>query len=369
MNHGPTDNSQEREFTLPIGPLHVALEEPMYFRVVVEGERVRKVEITAGHVHRGMEALAAKRNIFQNIVLTERVCSLCSNSHPFTYCMALENLAGLDVPPRVKYLRVLAEEIKRISSHLFNVAIMAHIIGYKSLFMHVMEVRELMQDIKETVYGNRMDLAANTIGGVKYDLDASLSGYILKNLERVRTHVEEIISIYETDPMIRARTKGVGLLPPEEAVRYGLVGPVARGSGLCMDVRRDAPYAAYPDLAFTVITESGCDVHARAMVRLREARESMGIVTQILRDLPDGPLSARLPVIPAGEAVARSEAPRGELFYYVRTDGSDIPTRLKWRVPSYMNWDALEVMMQGCTVADVPLIVNSIDPCVSCTER
>ena len=360
---------QAENLTLPIGPLHVALEEPMYFRVIVEGEHVQKVEITAGHVHRGMESLAAKRNFFQNIVLTERVCSLCSNSHPFTYCMALENLAGIAVPPRVKYLRVMAEEIKRISSHLFNVAILAHIIGYKSLFMHVMEVRELMQDIKETVYGNRMDLAANTIGGVKYDIDATLTGYVLKNLERVRGHVEELTSIYATDPMIRTRTVGVGRMPREDALRYGLVGPVARGSGIAMDVRRDAPYAAYPDLAFDVITESGCDVHSRAMVRLREVPESIGIVTQILRDLPSGPLNARLPVIPAGQAVARSEAPRGELFYYVRTDGSDIPTRLKWRVPSYMNWDALEVMMQGCTVADVPLIVNSIDPCISCTER
>ena len=368
-NTHPLDADQALEFTLPIGPLHVALEEPMYFRVVVEGERVQKVEITAGHVHRGMEALAVKRNFFQNIVLTERVCSLCSNSHPFTYCMALENLAGIEVPARVRYLRVLAEEIKRISSHLFNVAIMAHVIGYKSLFMHVMEVRELMQDIKETVYGNRMDLAANTIGGVKYDIDANLIDYMRKNLGKVRTHVEELITIYATDSMIRTRTVGVGVIPPEEAVRYGLVGPVARGSGLTMDVRRDAPYAAYPDLAFDVISESGCDVHARAMVRLREAKESIDIVTQVLRDLPDGALNARLPIIPAGQSVARSEAPRGELFYYVRTDGTDIPTRLKWRVPSYMNWDALEVMMRGCTVADVPLIVNSIDPCVSCTER
>lgn len=361
--------NQSQEFTLPIGPLHVALEEPMYFRVVVEGERVQKVEITAGHVHRGMEALTSKRNFFQNIVLTERVCSLCSNSHPFTYCMALENLAGIKVPDRVRYLRVLAEEIKRIASHLFNVAIMAHIIGYKSLFMHVMEVRELMQDIKETVYGNRMDLAANTIGGVKYDVDEGLLAFIRNNLDRVRAHVEELIPIYESDALIQARTRGVGMLPPEEAVRYGLVGPVARGSGLIMDVRRDAPYAAYPDLAFDIITEKGCDVHARAMVRLREVLESISIVHQIARDLPAGPLNARLPVIPAGQAVARSEAPRGELIYYVRTDGSDVPTRLKWRVPSYPNWDALEVMMQGCTVADVPLIVNSIDPCVSCTER
>lgn len=364
-----THTTEITDFTLPIGPLHVALEEPMYFRVSVQGEKVTGLELTAGHVHRGMEALATKRNFFQNIVLTERVCSLCSNSHPFTYCMAIENLAGIIVPPRAQYLRVMAEEIKRIASHIFNVAIMAHVIGYKSLFLHGMEVREMMQDIKETVYGNRMDLAANAIGGVKYDVDASLLGYVSTRLDKLQDHLKELIDIYRNDPMIKTRTQGVGILPPEEALRFGLVGPVARGSGLAMDVRRDAPYAVYPDLEFNVITERGCDVQARALVRLREALESIGIVRQVIRDLPEGDRSAALPKIPAGEAVARSEAPRGELFYYIRTDGSDIPIRLKWRVPSYMNWEALTVMMKDCAVADVSLIVNSIDPCVSCTER
>lgn len=369
MSHTTQTIEAQKSFTLPIGPLHVALEEPMYFRLELDGERVRHVDITSGHVHRGMEALAAKRNFFQNVVLTERVCSLCSNSHPFTYCMAVENLSGIKPPLRAQYLRVMAEEIKRIASHMFNVAIMAHVIGYKSLFMHVMEVRELMQDIKESVYGNRMDLAANCIGGVKYDVDSALMDYAQKNLERVAMHLREIIAIYRNDSMIRARTQGVGRVSPEEARRLGLVGPVARGSGLDMDVRRDASYAVYPELSFQVVTEEGCDVHARAMVRLREAYESIGLVRQIIEKLPEGERTAPLLPIPAGEAAARSEAPRGEIFYYLRADGSDVPLRLKWRVPSYMNWDALPVMMKDCAVADVTLIVNSIDPCVSCTER
>lgn len=363
------ENTGIQEFTLPIGPLHVALEEPMYFRVAVEGEHVKHVDITAGHVHRGMEALATKRNFFQNIVLTERVCSLCSNSHPLTYCMALENLAGITVPPRAQYLRVMAEEIKRVASHLFNVSIMAHVIGYKSLFLHGMEVRELAQDIKETVYGNRMDLAANTIGGVKYDVDKELLGYAEARLDKLLFYVDELIGIYSKDPLISARTKGVGVLPLQEAVSHGIVGPVARGSGLANDVRRDAPYSIYPELDFKVITEQSGDVHARAMVRLREVAESIGIIKQVIRNIPAGKRISILPKIPAGEAVARCEAPRGELFYYLRTDGSDIPVRLKWRVPSYMNWDALGIMMKGCSIADVSLIVNSIDPCVSCTER
>ena len=166
-------------FTMPLGPVHVALEEPVYFHLTVEGETVRHVELTSGHVHRGMEAMATQRNLIKNVTLTERVCSLCSNSHSFTYSMAVENVLGITIPERACYLRVLAEEIKRIASHLFNTAIQAHIIGFKSLFMHVMEVREMMQDLKETVYGNRMNLAANCIGGVKYNVTPDLLDYML----------------------------------------------------------------------------------------------------------------------------------------------------------------------------------------------
>lgn len=362
-------SDSRQTLTLPVGPLHVALEEPVYYKARIEGERVRSLSLVMGYVHRGMEALAGKRNLFQNVVLTERVCSLCSNSHPLAYCMAVENLACIPIPPRAQYLRCLAEEVKRIASHLFNVGILAHVIGYKSLFMHVMEVRETMQDIKETVYGNRMDVAANCIGGVKCDIDGELSKFILEGLAKLTKELDEIIKIYRNDKMIRGRTVGVGHISPVDVARLDLVGPVARGSGVPVDVRRDSPYAAYPELDFPVITEDGCDVHARAMVRLREAKESISVVEQILAKLPGGPTTSPLPPIPAAEAVSRIEAPRGELFYYLRTDESDKPLRLKWRVPSYMNWEALPVMMKDCAVADISLIVNSIDPCVSCTER
>lgn len=364
-----TTSGKTTTWTLPFGPHHVALEEPMYFQLEIENDRVRHVDITAGHVHRGMESLAMRRNFFQNIVLTERLCSLCSNSHPLTYCMAVEHIANIRIPRRAAYLRVMADEIKRIASHLFNIAILAHIIGYKSLFMHVMEVRETMQDIKEHIYGNRMDLAANCIGGVKYDVTEQLLTFLLTGLTKVEEEVREIYSIYTTDKTIAQRTTGIGILPPEEAHRFGIVGPVARGSGIAIDVRRDVPYAAYPELTFDVITEEGCDVKARALVRLREIFESIRILRQCVAKLPSGALSVIMPIIPAGQSIARSEAPRGELFYYLRTDGTDTPSRLKWRVPSYMNWDALNVLMHNAHMADIPLIVNSIDPCISCTER
>ena len=360
---------QTNTYELPLGPVHVALEEPVYFHLTVEGETIRKVDLTSGHVHRGMEAMASQRNLFKNTTLVERVCSLCSNSHSFTYCMVVENALMIRIPDRARYLRVLAEEVKRVASHLFNLAIQAHIIGFKSLFMHVMEVREMMQDIKESVYGNRMNLSSNCIGGVKCDLSPELLAYVGKNLTRVESACREIMDIYATDPMVIGRTKGLGVLPREDAVALGVVGPVARGSGVCIDVRKDSPYAAYGDLSFSMITEEGACVHSRAMVRLRELFESISLIRQCCEQAPAGPLAASMRQIRVTEACARTEAPRGEVFYYIRTNSTDMPARLKWRVPSYMNWEALGVMMRDCKIADVALITNSIDPCVSCTER
>ncbi|TKB58384.1 hydrogenase large subunit [Ferrimonas aestuarii] len=357
-------------YKVPVGPLHVALEEPMYFKVDVEGETIRDLEITAGHVHRGLEYLAVKRNFYQNITLTERLCSLCSNSHPTTYCMALESLAAIEVPLRGQYLRVIADEVKRVASNLFNVGIMAHIIGFDSLFMHVLETREVMQDVKETIYGNRMDLGANCIGGVKYDIDETQRLWLQEQLTKLLPEVDKIRDIYSSDHFVVSRTQGVGILTLEDVRKHGLVGPVARGSGLAYDVRVQAPYAVYDRLDFEIQTRSGGDVWSRAMVRLDEVVVALELILQCLEQMPAGATAIPgLPVIPAGEAIAKSEAPRGELIYYLKTNGSDQPERLKWRVPSYPNWDALRTMMIGEKVGDVSLMVNSIDPCISCTER
>lgn len=357
-------------YSIPMGPDELLLEEPMYFMVDVEGERVKGLEISAGHVHRGMESLAVQRNYFQNITLTERLCSLCSNSHPCTYCMAVENLAGITIPERAGYLRVIADEIKRVASNLFNVGLMAHIVGDNSLFLKVMETREQAQDIKEGIYGNRMDLAANCIGGVKYDIDEEMQSFLLTGLDKMKAPIEELYGIYETESRIVDRTQGVGVLTKEDALKLGIVGPVARASGISYDIREKAPYSAYDRLNFTVQTATEGDAHSRALVRLREAMEAICLIEQSIEGMEKGPLVPdRLPAIPAGQSVARSEAPRGELIYYLKSDGSDRPQRLKWRVPTYMNWEALHVMMADCRVSDIPLIINSIDPCISCTER
>ena len=214
-----------------------------------------------------------------------------------------------------------------------------------------------------------MNLASNCIGGVKCDVSPELLTYIRQQVEKMRPALAEIRDIYASNSMVLGRTRGIGLLPHDDAVRLGVVGPVARGSGIAHDVRKDSPYAAYMDMEFNVPVYDGGCIHSRTMVRLDEVMESFGIIEQCCKRMPGGPVTAPMRQIHVAEACARSEAPRGEVFYYIRTNGSDIPERLKWRVPSYMNWEALGVMMRDCAVADVALITNSIDPCVSCTER
>lgn len=357
-------------YTLPIGPVHVVLEEPIYFKLQVEGETVVGLDINAGHVHRGIEFLAMQRNFYQNLTLTERVCSLCSNNHPFTYCMAVEKIAGIEIPERAEYLRTIADEIKRISSHLFNIGLIPHIIGFDSLFMHAMEVRETMQDLKESIFGNRMNLSVNSIGGVRYDISDEQGKYIRKTLDDLKRPLAEITAIIKSNASIRRRTEGVGILPEDKAVEYGVVGPVARASGLGYDVRVEDPYAAYDKVKVNAVTKKDGDVFSRLMVRAEEVVEAINIVEQCLQNLPDGPTGLDyIPDIPSSEAIAKSEAPRGELIYYVRSNGTAIPERIKWRVPTYPNWEALSVMLPGSKIADIPVVVGSIDPCISCTER
>ena len=355
-----------------LGPFDVALEEPVYFKIEPnrDGKTIKTVDMINGFVHRGIESIVLQRNFLQNLIITEKVCALCSNNHPFTYCMAVEKIAGLSLPERALYLRVVADEIKRIASHLFNLGMLAHLIHNKTLMTQFLETREDFQDLKESIWGNRMDLSANTIGGVKFDLDAKLITSIKTTLDQNKSKIEAFIALFETDDTLISRLSGVGVLGYEDALRLGVVGPVARASGVNNDVRKRSPYAAYDKLSFDVVLQKDGDVLSRAKVRLYEILESMKLLHQALNALPKGDvvLPTRT-LIPEGEAISRTEAPRGELVYYLKTNGSKKPERMKWRVPTYMNWEALKVMMPNNSIDDVALIFNSIDPCISCTER
>ncbi len=359
---------------IAIGPFHTELEESVYFKLKVDENRVvTELEIINGFIHRGMESLVTKKNFMQNLVLTERVCSLCSNNHPFTYALAAEKIAGVQIPLRAEALRVVADEVKRVASDLFNLSMLTHIAHTHQLMKDTISTREHMQDLKETIWGNRMDMSVNQLTGTKYDLNDKKIKFILDTLDIAEPKIKNLKKRYEESEELRGKTIGVGVLPYDDAVEIGVTGPVARGSGINNDVRVKAPYSLYalrPHLQPKVTLRGEGDVFARAMVRFGDILEAIRIIRDVVSDMPEGrTYLEKRPHIAAGEAVVRTEAPRGELVYYLKTDGSQKPVRMKWKVPTFTNWEALRVMILGDKVDNVTMILNSIDPCISCTER
>ena len=358
-------------YIVPIGPYHPALEEPIHAKLYTEGEVIKDAEVFVGYNHRGIEKLATERNVIQTLVLVERVCGICSHSHALTYAMAVEAINGIECPKRGEYIRVITAELERLHSHLLWAGIACHIIGHDSLFMHIWDERELVMDLLEKMTGNRVNYAMVTIGGSRRDVDDELRREILDGCVKLKTILDRIAVIATTDKTVAMRTKGVGLLPTADALRLGAVGPHARASGVDIDVRRDAPYCSYGDFDFDIPVVDSCDVYARLVVRVLECYESIKIIQQALENLPEGPINLgnKLIKIKEGQAVARHEAPRGQLSHMVVGDGSLNNHRVSIHVPSFKNTPTVPFMLRGNTVADAGLIIASIDPCFSCLDR
>ena len=358
-------------YIIPIGPYHPALEEPVHAKLYTEGEVIREAEVFVGYNHRGIEKLATERNAIQTLVLVERVCGICSHSHAFTYAMAVETINGVDVPKRGQYIRVITAELERLHSHFLWLGIACHIIGHDSMFMHIWDERELVMDLLEKMTGNRVNYAMVTIGGARRDISDELRREILAACDKLKAPLDRITEIALTDKTIAMRTKGVGVLPREDAIRMGAVGPHARASGVKIDVRKDAPYSSYEDFDFDVPVVDSGDVFARVVVRALECYESIKIIRQALENLPEGPiyLGNKLLKIKDGQAVARHEAPRGQLSHMVVGNGGLNNHRVSIHVPSYKNTPTIPFMLRNNTVADAGLIIASIDPCFSCLDR
>ena len=358
-------------YIVPIGPYHPALEEPIHAKLYTEGEVIKDAEVFVGYNHRGIEKLATERNAIQTLVLVERVCGICSHSHALTYAMCVENINGIEVPKRGQYIRVITAELERLHSHFLWLGIACHIIGHDSMFMHIWDERELVMDLLEKMTDNRVNYAMVTVGGARRDIDDELRRELLEACDKLKAPLDRITEIALTDKTIAMRTKGVGVLPKEDALRMGAVGPHARASGVKVDVRKDAPYSSYEDFDFDVpVVESG-DVFARVVVRALECYESIKIIRQALENLPATPINLgnKLIKIQPGQAVCRHEAPRGQLSHMVVGDGSFNNHRVSIHVPSYKNTPTVPFMLRGNTVADAGLIIASIDPCFSCLDR
>jgi len=358
-----------RKPVLAVGPFHPLQEEMEFFQLTVDGEIVTDIDVRISYNHRGIEKLSETLQFDQVPFLVSRVCGICSASHPLAYVQAVEEIAGVKPPERARYVRVIINELERIHSHLLWVGLGGHFIGYDTVFMWAWKYREPVLDLLEAITGNRNNYGNVRVGGCREDVPNEIIPKILKELDQIERKTEMLTKAVLDDPVLHARLKGVGVLSKADAVGYAVVGPTARGSGIAIDVRRDDPYAAYGDLDWKVITQTEGDVFAKAVVRLLETFESIKMVRQALRKLPDGPVAVEVKEIPPGEGCGHAEAPRGETFHYVRSDGGNRPVRHKIRAPSYVNVPSFKASCIGQHIADVTLTLAAVDPCYSCTER
>ena len=360
----------EKLVKIPIGPQHPALKEPACFTVSLRGEQLAGLDLRLGYNHRGVEKAAEGKTYTQNIYLLERICGICSHSHASCFIQCVEQVAGLEVPPRGRYLRTLIGELERVHSHLLWLGVAAHEIGFDTLLMYSWRDREVVMDLLAMLTGNRVNYAANVIGGAKRDITDDQKKDILKAVGILEDRTKYYIEVATEETTLIARLSNVGRISLDDVKRLGTVGPTARASGLDFDVRRDDPYAAYNEVPFKVITDTHCDVYGRALVRVGELMESYKIIRHVIANLPDGPIAVKAPKkIPVGEAVSRYEAPRGEDVHYVRGNGTDKPERVRVRAPTMVNLLAVPKMLEGDNLADVPITIAAIDPCFSCTDR
>jgi len=356
--------------TIPIGPQHPALKEPESFSITLSGERIVEMDMRLGYNHRGVEKACEERSYIQAMYLLERVCGICSHSHSTCFIQAVEEIAGLQTPPRAQYIRTLFAELERIHSHLLWLGVAGHEIGFDTLLMYSWRDREVVMDILASLSGNRVNYGMNTIGGVRRDFTKEQLAEVLKGVDILEERTKYYIEVATEEPTLINRLSGVGSLSHKDAVRLGTVGPTGRASNVDRDVRRDDPYAAYKDLSFKVITDTHNDVYGRTLVRVGELMESYKMIRQIVAQIPDGPVTVKAPrKIPAGEAVSRYEAPRGEDIHYVKANGTDKPERVKVRAPTLANLPSVSTMLKDNNLADVPITIAAIDPCFSCTDR
>lgn len=354
---------------IPIGPYHPLQEEPEFFKLFVEGEKVVDIEINIGYNHRGIEKLCESKHFDQVAFVVERICGICSTSHPFAYVNAVEDLAKIEVPKRALFIRTIFGELERIHSHLLWLGLAGHFIGYNTVWMWAWRYREPLLDCFEMISGNRNHYAMMKVGGVRRDILDEHLPKLKKTLDEIKRAVDMFRGAVTDDPVIGARLKGVGILTHKQAIDWSVVGPTARASGVNIDVRRDDPYAAYAWVDWNVILRTEGDIFAKTIVRILEMYESIRIIRQCLDKLPKGEIDANVKDIPCGEGIGRHEAPRGEVFHYVRSDGTNQPIRHKIRAPSYMNVASNKVACCGATVSDATITLAAVDPCYCCTER
>lgn len=354
--------------TIPFGPQHPVLPEPIHLDLIVEDEKVLEARPSIGFVHRGLERLVERRDYVEFVYIAERICGICSFIHGQTYCQAIEAIMNVAVPPRALYLRTIWGELSRLHSHLLWLGLMADAVGFESLFMHSWRVRERVLNQIEATTGGRVIFGSCKIGGVRRDIEAEQAKTMEAELRTLETEIREITKVFLDDRSVKDRLCGVGVLSRQEAYDLGCVGPMSRASGVAQDMRQ-LGYAAFQDLSIEPVTRTEGDCYARCVVRCLELFQSLDLIRQALAKLPEGEVAVKVTGNPNGEFIARTEQPRGEVAYHLKANGGKNLQRFRVRTPTFANLPAMLKLLQGCDLADVPVVVLTIDPCISCTER
>ncbi len=353
---------------VPFGPQHPVLPEPIHLDLVIEDEHVVEAIPSIGYVHRGLESLVDRREYADFVYLAERICGICSFTHSSTFCQGVEGLMGIEIPERANYLRTMWGEYSRIHSHLLWLGLFADALGFESLFYNAWKIRESILNELEATTGGRVIQGVCKVGGVRRDVTNEFLSGMDTRLETIEDEMHEMANVFLNDYTLKKRLVGKGILKPDDAYALGAVGPVARGSGLAMDVRT-SEYLAYADLGFKPVTADGCDGYARCEVRCKELFQSAEIIHRVIAAMPDGDVAVPVKGNPDGEYFSRSEQPRGEVVHYLRGNGTKYLTQFRVRTPTLTNVPSLVAMLAGAELADVPQIVLTIDPCIGCMER
>ena len=352
-------------FVINIGPQHPSTHGVFRMRMVLDGERITDVEMVVGYLHRSLEKLAEERTYTQNIPFTDRMDYLSSMSNNLGYCMAVEKLAGIRVPERAQYLRVIMAELQRIANHSMAIGTFINDCGaWQTPLMYMLAEREKILDLFEMTCGARLTCNYMRIGGVAFDIPEEFLPAANGLVADLPGKIEGYERLLLENEILIARARGCGVIPRELAINGSLSGPMLRGSGVAWDIRKADPYAVYDRMHFGVPVGENGDAYDRFLVRMEEMRQSTEIVRQALRDLPDGPSKVDVPLSirpPVGEAYARVESPKGELGYYVVSDGGTAPYRFHVRAPSFINLSLLKEMVVGHSVADAIVAFGSID--------
>lgn len=353
---------------IPFGPQHPVLPEPIHLDLVLEDETVVEAIPRIGYIHRGLEKLVEKKDFQQYTYVAERICGICSFMHGMGYCMAIESIMKVEIPERASFLRTIWAEMSRMHSHLMWLGLLADAFGFESLFMHAWRIREQILDMFEETTGGRVIFSVCEIGGVKKDISAETLEKMVGILNNIEKELGELTTVFLNDDSVKYRTKGVGVLTKQQAFDLGAVGPMGKASGLSMDMRTQG-YAAYSKLDFTPITDEAGDSYARTSVRIKEIFQSINLIKQAIELIPAGDIKVKVVGNPNGEYFTRIEQPRGEVIYYAKANGTKFLDRVRVRTPTFANVPALLETLKGCELADVPILILTIDPCISCTER